>query len=118
MKVRIPIKKFNMMRSFLKKILPPALRTKITGLFYGWHGNYMSWEEAERKCSGYGTEDIHQKVKDALLQVKNGTAVYERDSVLFDKIEYLSLIHISTGFILRKNIKKNGISFLERYHCF
>lgn len=37
---------------------------------------------------GYDSTTILNKVKDALLKVKNGEAVYERDSVIFDEIEY------------------------------
>ena len=32
--------------------------------------------------------NIFEKTKQSLLKVKNGEAVYERDSVLFDKKEY------------------------------
>ncbi len=51
-------------------------------------GDYPTWDEACKASSGYDTDVILNKVKDALLKVKNGEAVYERDSVLFDKIEY------------------------------
>jgi len=55
---------------------------------YGWSGDYASWQEAEQKCGGYNAGNILQKVKEATLLVKNGEAVYERDAVIFDKIEY------------------------------
>ena len=51
-------------------------------------GNYSTFEEAARHAKGYGDEAIVNKVRDALLQVKNGTGKYERDSILFDKIYY------------------------------
>lgn len=53
-----------------------------------WQGAYSSWEEAKEKCTGYDADIIFEKVKYASLAVKEGRAVYERDSVLFDKIEY------------------------------
>lgn len=70
---------------FLKKIyryffLKPAAS--------GWQGDYSSWHAAQQKCSGYDDYVILEKVKAAVLKVKNGEAVYERDSVLFDKLEY------------------------------
>lgn len=37
---------------------------------------------------GYDSNGIVNKVKDALLKVKNGNAAFERDSVAFDKYEY------------------------------
>ena len=55
---------------------------------WGWYGNFKSWQEASQKSVGYDADNILEKVKNSLLKVKNGHAVYERDSVLFDKIEY------------------------------
>ena len=51
-------------------------------------GDYRSWEEAVSTSTGYDSEIILEKTKTALLQVKNGRAVYERDSVVFDEIQY------------------------------
>jgi putative methyltransferase (TIGR04325 family) len=53
-----------------------------------WSGDYSSWNEASKLCSGYDSDEIIDKVKIASLKVKNGEATYERDSVVFDKIEY------------------------------
>ncbi|WP_375560317.1 methyltransferase, TIGR04325 family [Bernardetia sp. OM2101] len=53
-----------------------------------WKGNYNSWQEAQKECVGYDDSIIIQKVLKSTLMVKNEEAVYERDSVLFDKIEY------------------------------
>jgi putative methyltransferase (TIGR04325 family) len=55
---------------------------------YGWYGNFRSWEEVRHHSIGYDAENIINQVKTALLKVKNGEAVYERDSVIFDRIEY------------------------------
>ncbi len=55
---------------------------------YGWFGDYNNWEDAKKKCTGYDDSTILEKVKAALLKVKNGEAVYERDSVLFDELPY------------------------------
>lgn len=55
---------------------------------YGWFGNYPDWEEAKKNCTGYNASGILQKVKAATLKVQKGEAVYERDALLFDKIEY------------------------------
>jgi len=54
----------------------------------GYRGNYASWQEAQHDSAGYDAAVIFLKVRDALRQVRDGAAVYERDSVLFDKIEY------------------------------
>jgi putative methyltransferase (TIGR04325 family) len=55
---------------------------------YGWRGNYSSWKEAQSACSGYQAANILAKVKAATLKVKKGEVMYERDSMLFNKIEY------------------------------
>lgn len=54
----------------------------------GWSGDYPSWHAALQHCIGYNADNILKKVKDATLKVKNGKAVYERDSVIFNEIEY------------------------------
>jgi putative methyltransferase (TIGR04325 family) len=53
-----------------------------------WSGNYASWEEAKQLCTGYEADAILKKVRASVLKVKNGEAVYERDSVTFDKMQY------------------------------
>ncbi|MGE0561446.1 MAG: methyltransferase, TIGR04325 family [Flavobacteriales bacterium] len=72
----------------LKELLPPITLKYLTKFFYGWSGNYKSWTEAKNKCTGYDDEVIFNKVKSALIKVKKGEAVFERDSVIFDKIHY------------------------------
>lgn len=75
----------------LKRFVPPILldyKRKIFPSKYGWFGDYSSWQEAKKECIGYQDDEIISKVKDAVLKVKNGEAVFERDSVIFDKIEY------------------------------
>jgi putative methyltransferase (TIGR04325 family) len=67
-------------------ILHAIRRMRSTNLHF--EGNYESWEKASANCSGYNAENILQKVLDATLQVKLGKAAFERDSVLFDEIEY------------------------------
>lgn len=54
----------------------------------GFSGNYVSWDDAVRDSTGYDTTTILGKVRDSLLKVKRGEAAYERDSVLFDRIEH------------------------------
>ncbi|WP_159467821.1 methyltransferase, TIGR04325 family [Dyadobacter sp. 3J3] len=54
----------------------------------GWFGNYKNWEELATMSGGYQAKTILDITKDSLLKIKNGEAVYERDSVLFDKKLY------------------------------
>lgn len=53
-----------------------------------WDGDYATWEEALAASKGYDSENILKKVKDSTLKVKNGEAIYERDSFIFDDIYY------------------------------
>lgn len=75
----------------LKSITPPIVSALIRHLSdeaSGFSGNYRTWDEACRASGSYDSEAILDTVKESLLKVKNGEAVYERDSVLFDKVEY------------------------------
>jgi putative methyltransferase (TIGR04325 family) len=82
-----------MLRKIAKKIkawLPPAIIDIYRKYCdrYGFFAGYENWAEAAAPASGYDSAVILEKVKNALLKVKNGEALYERDSVLFDKTEY------------------------------
>jgi putative methyltransferase (TIGR04325 family) len=80
----------------VKQVLPPFLFDTLRSLHYQLfpsrglclRGNYSSWSEAVHASTGYDSDVILQKTKDALVKVKIGEAVYERDSVLFDEIQY------------------------------
>ena len=107
--------------TILKKILPGFMKSFVTGLFYGWHGNYSSWSEARIKCTGYDSKLILDKVRSSLLQVKSGNAVYERDSVLFNEIQYSypvlsGLMWISAQSKGRLNVLDFGGSLGSSYY--
>lgn len=72
-------------------------KLRLTSLFYekgndqkqfGWFGDYSSWSDAKNECSGYEAANILNAVKSSVIKVRNGEAVYERDSVLFDEVTY------------------------------
>jgi putative methyltransferase (TIGR04325 family) len=77
-------------KSFVKEFIPPIFWKiyRNNQSEYGFFGNYPTWEEAMKDAEGYDKDIILETVKNSLLQVKEGKAIYERDSVLFDKIEY------------------------------
>lgn len=82
------------MRQLVRNLLPPLLWRALCGLRlinptqYGLFGAYTSWDEAVRVSTGYDSKIILEKTKAALLKVKNGKAVYERDSVIFSEVQY------------------------------
>lgn len=75
----------NCCRSLLNRRIMPNSNGEIQ---YGLLGDYRSWADAMAASAGYDNAIILEKTKAALLKVKNGEAVYERDSVLFDEIQY------------------------------
>lgn len=78
-------------RTLVKDWLPPALlrvARHLRGKGIRFEGNYKTWEEAAALCTGYDAESILDKVLEATLKVKRGEAAFERDSVLFDEIQY------------------------------
>ncbi|HET6767367.1 MAG TPA: methyltransferase, TIGR04325 family, partial [Chitinophagaceae bacterium] len=68
-----------------------------------WSGDFKTWDGALQKCEGYSSLEILEKVKKAVLKVKDGEAVYERDSVLFDKIQYSWPLLSSLMWVAAKN---------------
>jgi putative methyltransferase (TIGR04325 family) len=77
-------------RDLLKNWLPPIMLRGLRAFTCGirWSGNYTSWTEAQQASNGYDSENILGAVREALLKIKKGDAVYERDSVLFDEMQY------------------------------
>jgi putative methyltransferase (TIGR04325 family) len=67
---------------------------------YGFAGNYGSYAQASGSAPGYAAGNILEKAREALLKVKNGEAACERDTVLFDHIQYsypllANLLHVA-----------------------
>ena len=74
----------------IRFLLPPFVISLARSfqIGYGYFGNYTNWESAKKASSGYDARHILNKVKQASLKVKLGEAAYERDSVLFESVEY------------------------------
>lgn len=79
----------SFLKFFFKNWVPPALAQVIRGKpAVSWHGDYGSWTDARKLSSGYENGVILDKVKKASLKVKSGEAVFERDSVIFNEVQY------------------------------
>ncbi len=77
------------MKQFIKSLIPPILLNTLKQTNkYGWKGNYSSWNKVQSLSVGYDSDKILQTVRISLLAVKNGEVAYERDGVIFDKIQY------------------------------
>jgi len=82
------------LKDTIKLIIPPIIILLGKQLRRIWlrninflSGDYPSWDKALAVSSGYDSGIILEKTKTALLKVKNGEAVYERDSVIFDEVQ-------------------------------
>jgi putative methyltransferase (TIGR04325 family) len=83
-------------KDFIKDWCPPALLRRLRGsslpvvgaLQYGFNGNYATWAEATAHAKGYAAGNILEKARAAVLKVKRGEAACERDTVVFDHIQY------------------------------
>ena len=78
-------------KTIVRDYLPPAatqLLRRIRGGGARFGGEYTSWEDASSNSSGYDAKEILAKVLSATLRVKRGEVAFERDSVVFEKIEY------------------------------
>ena len=79
------------MKKILKNILPPILAEiyrKIQSPKYGWFGDFDSWSDAEKASTGYESNEILNQIRESAFKVKNKEAVYERDGVVFEEVEY------------------------------
>ena len=54
----------------------------------GYEGYYATWEAAEALCRDSNPKIMIERVLSARLKVMQGNAVYERDSILFNEIQY------------------------------
>jgi putative methyltransferase (TIGR04325 family) len=102
MRKNIKLFAYNNLRNLLKRENNPQ---------YGFFGNYKTWEDAEKECTGYGANNILEKVKNSLLQVKSGLAVYERDSVLINEIQYSW--HLLSCFLKAAVENENRLHILD-----
>ncbi len=72
----------------IKKLIKKNKKNPKWKQSYGWFATNLSWEKATERCGGYESSLIMETCRNALLQVSAGTAAHERDSVLFDQVEY------------------------------
>lgn len=80
------------LKMLVQNWMPPVLASWLRRFYGGGvrlKGEFNSWAEASNQCTGYDAKEILSKVESASSKVKNGEAAYERDSVLFEEIEYV-----------------------------
>jgi putative methyltransferase (TIGR04325 family) len=70
--------------------LPPVATQALKNVLgpVRWSGDFANWEAALRECEGYSAEVILERVTAGALEVKEGRALYERDSRAFYEKAY------------------------------
>ena len=105
----------GVIKDLFKDWLPPVVVRNARNLLGGgirFKGNYSNWSEAASHCTGYDANVILERVLAAALKVKFGEAMYERDSVLFEEIEYSWPVTAALMLVAaRNNGKLNVLDF-------
>ena len=80
----------DIVRPFVPPILKDALARTLPVVRGGirFAGNYPDWATACRHAAGYDDPSILEKAVSAALRVERGEVPYERDTVVFDRIDY------------------------------
>jgi len=113
----------SVVRPFLPPILAEGLRRSL-GAARGaiqFTGNYPNWESACRNAKGYDDPSILEKAVAAALKVHRGEAPYERDTVVFDRVEYsfpllAGLLYAASCEAGRLSVLDFGGSLGSSYH--
>lgn len=78
-------------KSLALNVLPPIVLNVLQTLSAKrnrWRGNYPDWDSAVSASGGYDTHFIFERVYNAARAVRDGKALWERDSVCFYHEEY------------------------------
>ncbi|EFL86296.2 hypothetical protein HMPREF1022_01924 [Desulfovibrio sp. 6_1_46AFAA] len=84
------------LKTLCREILPPILLRYIQKFHHRshteqavtWQGDYPDWQSAVAASTGYDQDAIFVRVRDAARAVRDGKALWERDSVCFDHEEH------------------------------
>ena len=84
---------FSKNKKIIKKFLPPIFIETInkvikTNKTFKITGFFKTWDAALAASDGYDHKLIIENVLRASLKVQSGEAIFERDGVTFDRIEY------------------------------
>jgi putative methyltransferase (TIGR04325 family) len=86
---------YKFVKTTMREIMPPflwrfakRLCSDVDSSSLNWQGNYPDWQSAVAASGGYGEEAVFLKMRDAARVVRDGSALWERDSVLFYHEEY------------------------------
>src|SRR3990172_934262 len=113
----------NTATSIAREFLPPVLFRLYRSLFgkTNYIDPFPTWRDARNSSSGYDSLEVIQKTAESARKVRDGDVAYERDSVLFDKIQYswpllAGLLWIATQKENRLNLVDFGGSLGSTYY--
>ena len=78
--------------NLVKNISPPILLKLLKKNFFKNHKaftTYPSWKEAQKASTGYDEDSFIEKLRNSAKLVFDEKEIYERDTVIFNKIQYL-----------------------------
>jgi putative methyltransferase (TIGR04325 family) len=99
----------------IKQLLPPFVLDLVRKLSNpnngGFKRSFKSWNDALSNGTTYNTNEVFWKTLNAARLVRDGKAAYERDSVIFDKVQYD--LNLLSSLLLIANIqnKLNVVDF-------
>ncbi len=91
------------LKVYRKLFVSEANKQKVVKEKPGFFNSYVTWQDSKNECTGYEEASILAKVKESLLKIKNGEAVYERDSVIFKEKQYSEELLSALLDIAKKN---------------
>ena len=104
-----------LLKILLRNVCPPFILNLVRKLSNpnsgGFKRGFESWNDALLNSTSYNTSEIFQKSSNAARLVRDGKAPYERDSVLFDKVQYDWNLLASLLLIANIQKKLNVVDF-------
>jgi putative methyltransferase (TIGR04325 family) len=104
-------------KEFIRDLLPPVLgrvlrRLNATGRDrLRFTGDYYDWDSAVRDSGGYAAPEILEITRRAMIKIKQGEALFERDSVLFAMRE--PPFPLISGLLREASLGGNRLSVLD-----
>jgi putative methyltransferase (TIGR04325 family) len=100
-------------KKIIISVLPPfiSLILKNVLLKTKFSKSFETWDGALKHCSSYNKKEIFDKTKNAARLVRDGAMAYERDSVLFNKVQYDYALLFALLFIANKKSQLHLIDF-------
>jgi putative methyltransferase (TIGR04325 family) len=86
LKLIIPPLFFKLYSKF--QILENSKDVTSAPILSNWEGEFFTWKDATEYATGYDSSYILDQCRKALIKVKLGEAIFERDSVIFESIQY------------------------------